>query len=404
MMLTKILLVDDESLNLALYVEMLGRHSYQFIKASDGRLALEQVRNEKPDLIILDWQMPEMDGLETLIHLKSDQSFKDIPVLMITGVMNAPENMVTALEEGALDFLRKPFDRMELRARVRNLLLLSDSMRELQEKYELLRNRNRLIHSLFNGVAQPMVFYNTEGIIREYNPPFASLFSDHSETLNGKSVYRLFENNQAATFFKKDIELISNNNPDSFESSLEMDGSEFLGSRSVITYSNGLPSGIILVMTDVTEIRRAQEELVEGKKRELVSSALRLIHLTEVNNNLIAELEKVRIHSDPEGKEIIESLIRKYKPATDGAIWQDFETRFENVYESFYRKLHELYPDLTPGERKLCALLRLNITSKDIAAITFQNPQSIDMARYRLRKKLNLSTEENLVDFLQRIQ
>ena len=77
--------------------------------------------------------------------------------------------------------------------------------------------------------------------------------------------------------------------------------------------------------------------------------------------------------------------------------------RFEQVYEVFYKRLMEQFPDLTPGERKLCALLRLNVSSKDIAAITFQNPQSVDMARYRLRKKLNLTGEDNLVDFLTKI-
>jgi DNA-binding CsgD family transcriptional regulator len=62
-----------------------------------------------------------------------------------------------------------------------------------------------------------------------------------------------------------------------------------------------------------------------------------------------------------------------------------------------------MFPDLTTGEKKMCALLRLNLSSKDIASITFQNPQSVDMARYRLRKKMDLKKEENLIDFLMSI-
>jgi DNA-binding CsgD family transcriptional regulator len=84
-------------------------------------------------------------------------------------------------------------------------------------------------------------------------------------------------------------------------------------------------------------------------------------------------------------------------------IWNDFETRFENAFDSFYTALLEKFPGLTPNERKLCALLRSGLSSKDIAMLTFQNPQSVDVARYRLRKKLNLVNDENLIDFLLRI-
>ena len=81
-------------------------------------------------------------------------------------------------------------------------------------------------------------------------------------------------------------------------------------------------------------------------------------------------------------------------------IWATFEERFKNAFDEFYSLLLKKYPNLTLNERKLCALLRLELSSKDIAILTFQNPQSIDVARYRLRKKLGLSTEENLMDFL----
>ena len=97
---------------------------------------------------------------------------------------------------------------------------------------------------------------------------------------------------------------------------------------------------------------------------------------------------------------MIRATIQQFNINSGNKVWQEFETRFENVYESFYKKLDVQYPGLTPGERKLSALLRLNLSSKDIAALTFQNPQSVDMARYRLRKKMNLSQEENLIDVL----
>jgi hypothetical protein len=68
--------------------------------------------------------------------------------------------------------------------------------------------------------------------------------------------------------------------------------------------------------------------------------------------------------------------------------WKEFEARFENVFESFYDGLNSRNFDLTPGEKKLCALLRLNLSSKDIAALTFQNSQSVDMVPLPIKKEI----------------
>ena len=81
--------------------------------------------------------------------------------------------------------------------------------------------------------------------------------------------------------------------------------------------------------------------------------------------------------------------------------WKEFETHFSQVHSDFYQKLHEKFPDITLNERKLCAFLRLNMTTKDIASITHQSVHSINVARTRLRRKMNLAnSEENLVSFL----
>ena len=119
-----------------------------------------------------------------------------------------------------------------------------------------------------------------------------------------------------------------------------------------------------------------------------------------MNSSLISDLVKVTPHASKEGQELIRQITNKFRINATEQIWNDFETRFENAFDSFYRVLLEKFPSLTPNERKLCALLRSGLSSKDIAILTFQNPQSVDVARYRLRKKLNLVTEENLIDFL----
>ena len=80
--------------------------------------------------------------------------------------------------------------------------------------------------------------------------------------------------------------------------------------------------------------------------------------------------------------------------------WEEFEVRFQEVYTGFYKNLRERYPDLTNNEVRLCAFFKLNMTTKEIAAITYQSLNSIKVARYRLRKKLDISKEENMTAFL----
>jgi DNA-binding CsgD family transcriptional regulator len=79
---------------------------------------------------------------------------------------------------------------------------------------------------------------------------------------------------------------------------------------------------------------------------------------------------------------------------------EDFELNIDLINQDFYRKLEEKFPQLNENEKKLCAMVRLNLSSKEIAAIQNISPKSVDMNRYRMRKKLNLTNEDDLGKFL----
>ena len=81
-------------------------------------------------------------------------------------------------------------------------------------------------------------------------------------------------------------------------------------------------------------------------------------------------------------------------------LWKEFEMRYMEVHKDFHQKLTANYPQLTANERKLCAFMVLNMSTKDISSITYQSEHSIKIARYRLRKKLGLGKNENLTAFL----
>ncbi len=117
----KILIVDDEP-DLASTVEYrLKFADYQVVTAGDGRQGLEQAQSEKPDLILLDTNMPVMNGHEMLERLRADGSLKHIPVIMLTARCE-PQDIAAASAHGVTDYVTKPFDFAELMAKIQAVL------------------------------------------------------------------------------------------------------------------------------------------------------------------------------------------------------------------------------------------------------------------------------------------
>jgi PAS domain S-box len=401
---SKILLVDDEPLNLKLYDKMLKEHNFVITTATNGQECLDRVRGEFPDLIILDWNMPVMDGIDALETLKKDSTTKDIPVLMVTGVMTSSEDLAYAMTVGAVDFLKKPFDKQELNARVRNILLLSESLKALKNQNTLLEDKNLFITSLFESIPHPVTYYSPEGILLMCNYCFEEITGAEKSELIGKTVYRHFNNEEVAFHVQKDMELIQTKSTVTYEKNGFPGKRTYLISKNLVFDRQDEPAGIVSVFTDVSEIKRANEEIINTKKAELISGTIKLMNVNELNSNLISDLQKLLPLTGKDGQDLIRQIESKYKLAENDQIWSDFENRFEHAFDSFFKVLLEKFPALTPNERKLCALLRSGLSSKDIAMLTFQNPQSVDVARYRLRKKLNLASDENLIDFLLAIE
>jgi PAS domain S-box-containing protein len=401
---SKILLVDDEPLNLKLYDKMLKEHNFVITTATNGQECLDRVREEFPDLIILDWNMPVMNGIDALETLKKDSSTKDIPVLMVTGVMTSSEDLAYAMTVGAVDFLKKPFDKQELNARVRNILLLSESLKALKDQNILLEDKNLFITSLFESIPHPVIYCSPEGVLFMCNHCFEEIIGAEKAELIGKTVYRHFNNEEVAFHIQKDMELIQTKSALTYEKNGFPGKKTYLISKNLVFDRQDEPKGIVSVFTDVSEIKRANEEIINVKKAELISGTIKLMNVNELNSNLISDLQKLLPLTGKDGHDLIRQIENKYKLAEKDQLWSDFESRFEHAFDSLFKVLLEKFPTLTPNERKLCALLRSGLSSKDIAMLTFQNPQSVDVARYRLRKKLNLANDENLIDFLLAIE
>ncbi len=125
-----ILVVDDNTQNLELLVAYLEDLGGQVETATDGIKALEKVRQQRFDLILLDIMMPKMSGFEVCRKLKSDPQTRDIPIIMVTA-LNELSDIEQGVESGTDDFISKPVNRLELLTRVKSLLRVSHLKTEL---------------------------------------------------------------------------------------------------------------------------------------------------------------------------------------------------------------------------------------------------------------------------------
>lgn len=267
----KILIIDDDPQVIASIAEVL--EEYKVLASPNGEKGFEVALNSKPDLILLDWEMPELNGIETLKKLKEETQTKDILVIMITGIMTSIQNLKEALDAGAIDFIRKPVDAVELIARTNSMLMLADSYKQ--------------------------------------------------------------------SIKLKDWEL----------------------------------------MLQAKNLKQ---------KNEFISKILSKLNRLNKNSN----------YGNEDGKILLKELIFELDYNIKGQTWQAFETYFKSVNPRFIDNLINRHPSISPNEIKLCMLLKLNLDTKEIASNTFQNTHSVNVARYRLRKKMNLARKDNLVSYL----
>jgi adenylate cyclase len=139
------LVVDDDAMNRIVLQRSLEREGHAVRVAANGRAALELLRSEPFDIVLLDVLMPEMDGLELLELIQSDDELRATPVIMISALEDMA-SVVRCIELGAEDYLPKPFDPVLLRARI-NGCLTKKRLRDVERKY--LEERHRRVRDLF---------------------------------------------------------------------------------------------------------------------------------------------------------------------------------------------------------------------------------------------------------------
>ncbi|MEI6683958.1 MAG: tetratricopeptide repeat protein [Bacteroidota bacterium] len=142
---------------------------------------------------------------------------------------------------------------------------------------------------------------------------------------------------------------------------------------------------------------------LDYKNRQLTSYAMHLARNNEFVIKTTDELKQISLGinaRDKDRSERVRQMISDLQQYSSGHDWEEFRLYFEEVHQSFEKNLSAAFKDLSPNDRKICALLKLGLSTKEIAAITFRELRSVESARNRLRKKLGLAADVNIQNFL----
>ena len=155
------------------------------------------------------------------------------------------------------------------------------------------------------------------------------------------------------------------------------------------------------------ELQRITEQelnkTIDQKNRELSSYALSYTKDNEFYDHICDEWKQILLEINPRDKlhkERLRKILSELKHHEGSDNWQEFRLYFEQVHPSFYDSLDGISPGITQRQKRLCALLYIGLSTKEIAAITFREVRSVESARNRLRRKLGIPTEETIHEFL----
>ena len=206
-----VLLVDDVPKNLQVLGSTLSKEGYRIAAAMNGKKALEMIEKTRPDLILLDVMMPEMDGFETCQILKSRPETRDIPVIFLTAKTET-EDIIKGFELGAVDYISKPFNSSELLVRVRTHLDLQEKKEQLAEQNEIIsrisNERKELLHVLCHDLSNPFSSIVSIMEIVKFAPDYQE-WKKHLLTLahNGLDIIALIRKIRAIEDKKMDLQL-----------------------------------------------------------------------------------------------------------------------------------------------------------------------------------------------------
>lgn len=284
-----ILLVDDRPENLLALEAVLTSPKYRLIRANSGVEALKWVLREEFAVILMDVQMPTLNGFETAKMIRDREKSKDIPIILITALSQTAENILYGYSVGAIDYIIKPFDPIVLKCKVDGFVsmylqkkkiieqkeLITSRTNELEAVYSELRKKEAMARAVGETSIDTIVSFNQEGIILSVNPASKAMFGYNYFELIGSKIDILFELSISDVPKRAIVESVGlRKNKVNFPIEIHLSEAE-------------VEDEIIFVCSirDISEKKR-NLEMLESLVKE------RTIELYRTNNNLQKEIEE----------------------------------------------------------------------------------------------------------------
>ncbi len=273
--LGNILLVDDTPNNLRVLSTLLSKKGYEVRSVISGEMALRAAKASPPDLVLLDINMPRMNGYEVCQALKAHETTRDIPVIFISALSEVLDK-VKAFAAGGVDYITKPFQFAEVLVRVENQLNLRNLQRMLEEQNQrlvrevsdrqqaeaALQASEAELRALFAAMSDTIIVFDQEGTCLKIAPTRSTVeLPDDSTT---RTVDDLFPPEQASQHRARIQQVVASQEPETVEYSLKFGDSERWFSANVSPLSD---TAVIWVARDVTESKRAQQALRYQQER-----------------------------------------------------------------------------------------------------------------------------------------
>jgi len=269
----RILIVDDNENNLYTLHSLISRHmDVEVLEANSGQAALDiALTNPRIDLIVLDIQMPEMDGFQTASMLKVRQKTRDIPIIFLTAAYKTDEFQQKGYEVGAADYLLKPIDDNQLINKISTYLRLIEKEREMnrrlealvEERTQELRQAKTYLENVIGNMGEALLLLDPGGKIKAANPAACRMLDYAEDDLLGMQIGDVFEEEetvQAKAFMGTWLEaLIRTGTISSIDASFiakDQRRVPILFSRTALKNEAGAITDIICIAKDMTGYTR----------------------------------------------------------------------------------------------------------------------------------------------------